>query len=82
MADEEKPTERVVRVTGEFSLLPQHLGEDVKALRSRLLLDPRFQFVHFLDADGVERIATGSAAEIGPVLEQAGYVVKSRSTSS
>ena len=82
MDDQEIPTERVVRVTDEFSLLPQYLGEDVKALRSRELLDPRFQLVHYLDAHGVEQTATGSAADVAPVLEQAGYVVKSRSATS
>jgi hypothetical protein len=80
--DEEKPTERVVRVAGEFSLLPRDLGEDVKALRARLLLDPRFQMVHYLDAEGVERTATGSAADLAPMLERAGYVVKSSSEST
>jgi hypothetical protein len=79
---EEKPTERVIRVAGEFSLLPQYLGEDVKALKARLLLDARFQYVHYLDSDGEERTVTGSAAEVAPVLEQAGYVVKSRSSST
>ena len=56
---EEPPTERVVRVHGEFSLLPQYLGEDVKALKARVLLDPRFQMVHYLDAEGLERTASG-----------------------
>ena len=83
MAEEgEEGTERVVRVFGEFSLLPQHLGEDVKVLKARLLLDPRFQMVHYLDAGGVERTATGTAADVAPILERAGYVVKSRPTST
>jgi hypothetical protein len=75
-------TELVVRVCGEFSLLPQHFGEDLKATKTRLLLDHRFQLVHFLDACGVEQNAAGTAAELAPILEQAGYVVKSRSTST
>jgi hypothetical protein len=79
---EELPTERVVRVHGEFSLLPQYLGEDVKALKARVLLDPRFQVVHYLDAEGLERTASGSAADLAPVLEHAGYVVKSGSAST
>ena len=47
-------TEPVVRVSGEFSLLPHDFGEDLKASKTRLLLDHRFQLVHYLDADGVE----------------------------
>jgi hypothetical protein len=47
-------------------------------LKPRLLLDPEFQVVHYLDADLVEQTISGSAAELAPVLEQAGYVVKSR----
>jgi len=75
-------TEPVVRVCGELSLLPQYFGEDLKVSKTRLLLDHRFQMVHYLDAEGVERIATGTAADVAPVLERAGYVVTSRSTSS
>jgi hypothetical protein len=78
MADE-IPTERVVKVSGEFSLLPDYLGEDIKVLRVLLLLDPRFQMVHYLDAEGVKRTAAGTAAELAPILEHAGYVVKSGS---
>jgi hypothetical protein len=81
MAEEEE-TERVVRVSGEFSLLPDDLREDVKALKARLILDPRFQMVHYLDAKGVKRTATGTAAELAPVLEEAGYVVKSPTKST
>jgi hypothetical protein len=73
-------TEPVVRVCGEISLLPQHFGEDLKASKTRLLLDHRFQLVHYVDADGLEQTAAGTAAEVAPVLEQAGYVVKPRST--
>lgn len=76
---EEIPTERVVKVSGEFSLLPDYLGEDIKVLRVLLLLDPRFQMVHYLDAEGVKRTAAGTAAELAPILEHAGYVVKSGS---
>jgi hypothetical protein len=76
----EEGTERVVRVFGEFSLLPQHLGEDVKVLKARLLLDPRFQMVHYLDAGGLKQTAAGTAAEVALILKQARYVVKSRST--
>jgi hypothetical protein len=47
-------TEPVVRVCGEFSLLPQHFGEDLKASKTRLLLDHRFQVVHYLDAGGLQ----------------------------
>jgi hypothetical protein len=75
-------TEPVVRVSGEFSLLPQHSGEDLKVSKTRLLLDNRFQLVHYLDASGLQQKIAGGAAEITPVLEQAGYVVKSRSTSA
>jgi hypothetical protein len=75
-------TEPVVRVCGEFSLLPQHFGEDLKLSKTRLLLDHRFQLVHYLDAGGVEQTTAGTASEVAPVLEQAGYVVKSRSTST
>jgi hypothetical protein len=82
MDDQEIPTKRVVRVTGEFSLLPQYPGEDVKTLRARLLLDTRFQLAHYLDAHGVEQTATGSAADVASVLEQAGYVVKSRAATN
>jgi hypothetical protein len=79
---EEEPTERVVRVRGEFSLLPQHLGEDVKALKARVILDPRFQMVHYLDAEGLQRTASGSADDLAPVLKLAGYLVGSGSPSS
>jgi hypothetical protein len=83
MAEEgEAGTERVVRVFGEISLLPQHLGEDVKALKARLLLDPRFQWVHYLDAGGMKQTVTRTAADVAPILERAGYVVKSRSPST
>jgi hypothetical protein len=75
-------TEPVVRICGEISLLPKHFGEDLKASGTRLLLDHRFQLVHYLDAGGFERTAAGTAAEVAPVLEQAGYVVKSRSRST
>jgi hypothetical protein len=75
-------TEPVVRVYGEISLLPQHFGEDLKVSKTRLLLDHRFQLVHYLDARGSAQTTAGTAAEVGPVLEQAGYVVKSRSRSS
>jgi hypothetical protein len=75
-------TEPVARVCGEFSLLPQHFGEDLKASKTRLLLDHRFQLVHYLDASGLQQKIAGGAAEIAHVLEQAGYVVKSRSTST
>jgi hypothetical protein len=71
-------TEPVVRVCGEFSLIPKHFGEDLKVSRTRLLLDHRFQLVHYLDAGGLEQTTAGTAAEVAPVLEQAGYVVKSR----
>jgi hypothetical protein len=74
-------TEPVVRVCGEFSLLPEHFGEDLKASKTRLLLDHRFQLVHYLDAAGSQQKIAGGAAEIALVLEQAGYVVKSRSAS-
>jgi len=79
---EEIPTERVVKVSGEFSLLPHYLGEDVKVSRVLLLLDPRFQVVHYLDVEGVERTAAGTAADLAPILEHAGYVVKSNSAST
>jgi hypothetical protein len=75
-------TEPVVRVCGEMSLLPEHLGQDLKASKTRLLLDHRFQLVHYLDAGGREQTTAGTAAEVAPVLEQAGYVVRSRSTSA
>jgi hypothetical protein len=75
-------TEPVVRVCGEISLLPQHFGEDLKLSKTRLLLDHRFQLVHYLDARGLEQTTAGTAAEVAPVLEQAGYVVRSRSTST
>jgi hypothetical protein len=75
-------TEPVVRVCGEVSLLPQHFGEDLKASRTRLLLDHRFQLVHYLDAGGLEQTTAGADSEVAPVLEQAGYVVRSRSTST
>jgi hypothetical protein len=75
-------TEPVVRVCGEFSLIPQHFGEDLKVSKTRLLLDHRFQIVHYLDARGLEQTAAGTAAEVGALLEQAGYVVRSRSTST
>jgi hypothetical protein len=75
-------TEPVVRVSGEFSLLPQDFGEDLKVSNTRLLLDHRFQLVHYLDAGGVERTTAGSAAEVALVLEKAGYVVQSRSAST
>ena len=79
---EEIPTERVVKVSGEFSLLPDYLGEDIKVLRVLLLLDPRFQMVHYLDAEGVKRTVAGIAAELAPILEHAGYVLKSGSVPS
>jgi hypothetical protein len=75
-------TEPVVRVCGEFSLLPQHFGTDLKASKTRLLLDQRCQLVHYLDAGGSQQKIAGGAAEIALVLEQAGYFVKSRSTSA
>ncbi len=75
-------TEPVVRICGEISLLPQHFGQDLKASKTRLLLDHRFQLVHYLDARGLAQTIAGTAVEVGPVLEQAGYVVKSRSRSS
>ena len=75
-------TEPVVRVCGEFSLIPQHFGEDLKVSRTRLLLDHRFQLVRYLNAQGLEQTAVGTAAEVGPILEQAGYVVSSRSRPS
>jgi hypothetical protein len=75
-------TEPIVRVCGEFPLLPQHFGQDLKVSRTRLLLDHRFQLVHYLDARGLEQTTAGTAAEVAPVLEQAGYVVKSRATST
>jgi hypothetical protein len=75
-------TEPVVRVCGEFSLLPEHFGEDLKASKTRLLLDHRFQLVHYLDAAGLQQKIAGGAAEIAVILEQAGYVVRSRSASA
>jgi hypothetical protein len=75
-------TEPVVRVCGELSLLPQHFGEDLKVSKTLLLLDPRFQLDHYLDADGVEQTTAGTAAEVAPLLEKAGYAVHSRSTST
>jgi hypothetical protein len=75
-------TEPMVRICGEMSLLPQHFGQDLKASKTRLLLDHRFQLVHYLDAGGIERTVAGTAAEVSPVLERAGYVVKSRSRST
>jgi hypothetical protein len=62
-------TEPVVRVCGEIPLLPQHFGEDLKASKTRLLLDHRFQLVHYLDAGGFERTVAGTAADVAPVLE-------------
>jgi hypothetical protein len=75
-------TEPVVRVNRELTLLPQHFGEDLKISKTRLLLDHRFQLVHYLDARGLQEKIAGGAAEIAHVLERARYVVKSRSTSA
>jgi hypothetical protein len=61
-------TEPVVRVSGEFSLLPRHFGDDLKVSKIRLLLDPRFQLVHYLDAYGLEQTAAATAEVVGPLL--------------
>jgi hypothetical protein len=60
-------TESVVRVCGEFSLLPQHFGEDLKASKTRLLLDHRFQLVHYLDAGGLQQKIAGEVPQRSPM---------------
>ena len=67
---------------GSFLSCLSTLGTMSKQSKARVLLDPRFQMVHYLDANGLERTASGLAAHLAPILEIAGYVVKSRSAST